>query len=316
MDFTEEKTPAGITLNIIFKTWKFLAFKKGGESVYADDEGRSLLHKIPTLVFLGKTISLKKKYDKDYELFKVREDELIIPYYENNKKTFAYIPEKTSIDLIPVLTFEYESYPEMLKLHPADERIDHLLIDHTVSEVELAVISSRYKPGNTMNITPKKSKKSSRGFASPYTNVNILSQNTVFLAQTHLRKMALANLNQLLLDFEINQFDTQIIINLIDNVLKKISQESTGQEVPGSPRKMHIKKLKDLKTSFEFYLALIQKDGEKISEMVEEQEDDKHLAPFRTLLLKVKTDTEDESDLQKFSEFEEIVAEKSKKFTS
>ncbi len=317
MDFTEEKTPSGITLNIMLKSWNFVAFQKSGESVYADKEGRSVLHKVPTLIFLGKTMSLQKRYTRDYELYKVRDNEIIIPYYTEEEKKFLFIPYLTDIDLLPVLVFEYQSYSEILKEHPSGEEIDHLIIDNTISEVEQSVLLSRYKPKNIINIQKvKNNKKKSKDVPTSYSNVNILSENPVFLAQIHLRKMALANLKQILLDFEISSFDAQIIINLINSSLKKINSEAEEQKKPPSGKKTNTQLLQGLKKSFEFYLALAQKDAEKISQMVQEQTDYRQLAPFRTLVLKVKSETEDESDLEKYSEFEKIVAEKAKKLMS
>jgi len=302
MDFTEEKTPAGITLKIMFKHWKFLAFDKRGNSIYADDEGRSLLHKIPVMIFLGKNISLNKKYDIDYDLFKVRDNNIIIPYLKDREKTFLFIPENTKIDVIPVRTYEYESYSVMLKTHPSGEDIDYLIIDKSVSDIELSVISSKYKPNEIINAsTAKRNLPENTELKGSYSNVNIMSENPVFLAQMHLRNMALSNLNQILLDFDISPFDTQYIIFFISDLINKTDKSTEGQQ----NRSM----LLDLKNSFEFYLALLQQESEKINKMIIAQTDYKKLAPFRTLLSKVRS-TAVQGDLQiTYNEYENQLLE-------
>ncbi len=310
MDFTEEKTPGGITLKIMFKHWKFLAFDGRGNSIYADEEGRTLLHKIPTMVFLGKNMTLDKKYTRDYELFKIRDNELIIPYLYNHERTYLFLPERSRIDLIPVLTDEYKSYSIMLKTLQSGKTIDYLIIDNTVTDIELSVISSKYKPNEIINISTKNRQKEKQDDAKEgsYGNVNIMSENPVFLAQMHLRNMALSNLNQILLDFDISPFDTQYIIFFINDMIKKIDESSEGKQKKAM--------LMDLRNSFQFYLALLTQDNDSIDEMILAQTDYKKMAPFRTLLSKVRSNASTSDAQITYNEYENRILDHREKLLS
>jgi hypothetical protein len=136
-----------------------------------------------------------------------------------------------------------------------------------------------------------------------------MSDNPVFLASYHLRNMALSNLNQLLLDFELSALDTQFIIHYINDVLEN---KKNDPEVKRN-RSMII----DLQNAYVFYLALINKDSGFIKEKVEAETDYRKLSPYRTLITKIRSMGHPGADDQLlYTEFENIVYEKEEKLRS
>lgn len=307
MDFVEEKTPSGYILKILFNKMKFLVFNSRGESFAADKEGRSLLHKLPSIVFLGGVFVIERDYTKEYSLLKVRDDTIILPYRNiiEKKRKFLFIHYVSMLDIIPARITTVKSYSSMLKDIPSDTEIDYLVVDESLSEIELSVIASRYRPGGIIKVFTEKSD-STRPVqdekGSDYISINTMSENPVFLAAYHLRNMALSNLNQLLLDFDISAFDTQFIIHFINDILE--NRKNDADVVRN--RSM----LTDLKNAYNFYLALIIKDDALLKETIESETDYRKLSPYKTLVSKVRSMNPGKDHQLLYTEYENILYEK------
>jgi len=307
MDFAEEKTPTGYTLKILFNKMKFLVFNSRGESFSADKEGRSLLHKLPNAVFLGNIFLVERDYLKEYSLLKVRNDTLILPYRNitEKKRKFLFIHYVTSVDLIPMKISMVKSYSLMLKDIPSDTDIDYLIVDESLSETEISVIASRYRPGEIIKVTTDKSevlKEVIEEKGSDYISINTMSDNPVFLAAYHLKNMALSNLNQLLLDFDISAFDTQFIIYFINDILD--NKQDDHDVIRNKPM------LNDLKNAYEFYLALIVRDNVLLNEKIGSETDFRKLSPYKTLVSKVRSTNPGRDDQLLYTEYENLILEK------
>ena len=311
MNFIEEKTPAGYNLKILLKKSKFLVFNNRGESFSSDAEGRSLLHKLPSVVFVGNVFFIERDYLRDYSLVRVKDKQIILPYRDvvEKKRKLLFVDYDTFLDLIPVKMRVVKNYSAMLREIPSDTEIDFLVIDGSLSDVEVSVIASRYKPGRVIEAFSKENTEPELiqdNKSAGYISINTMSDNPVFLASYHLRNMALSNLNQLLLDFELSALDTQFIIYYINDVLENKKNDSEVKK----NRAMII----DLKNAYEFYLALINKDSDFIKEKVEVEIDYRKLFPYRTLITKIKSMGHPGADDQLlYTEFENIVYEKEEK---
>jgi hypothetical protein len=313
MDFAEEKTPAGFTLKVMFKNWKFLVFDSKGDSIPADKEGRTLLHKIPLFVFVGNIFNIEHDFDREYSLLKIQNKKLIVPYRNivEKKRKYHFIPFEADMDQIPAIVLHQRSYSSMLRSFTSGNEIDYLIIDGSISETELSVMISKYKPGKVINISAAPSAASGKSDSEndmSYININTLSENPVFLARMHLKKMALSNLNQLLLDFDISPLDTQYILFFIKDLLES--------EKPGSDISKNRKTLEEIKNSFEFYLALIQRDEENIKEIISRLTDPRKISPFRTLVSKVRSMHPGSEEQLLYTEFENMVLEREEELAS
>lgn len=313
MDFVEEKTPAGYTLKVMFKTWKFLIFNNKGDSIPADPEGRSLLHKIPLIIFVGNIFTIERDYDREYTLLKIQNGKLILPYKNivEKKRKYHFIPMEAEMDQIPVIIQHHRSYSSMLKDFTSGAEIDYLIVDGSISETELSVIISKYKPSKVINLTTTLSSdpvQADKEDDISSININTLSENPVFLAGMHLKKMALSNLNQLLLDFDISPLDTQYILFYIRKLLDSPS--------PGSELEKNRKTLQEINTSFEFYLALIQRDEESIKEIISLLHDHRKISPYRTLVSKVRSMNPGNEEQLLYTEYENMVLEREEELQS
>ncbi len=313
MDFAEEKTPSGYTLKVLFKTWKYLVFNNKGDSIPADKEGRSLLHKIPMIMFIGNIFNIERDFDREYTLLKIQNKNLIVPYRNiiEKKRKFHFIPLETEIDQIPVIIQHQRSYSSMLRDVQAALEIDYLIIDSSISETELSVIISKYKPEKVITVSAAKS--DSQGPAETesemsYININTLSDNPVFLSKMHLRKMALSNLKQLLLDFDISPLDTQYILFFINELLDAVK--------PKPEVTKNRSNLLDIRNSFEFYLALILRDEENIKRIINILDDPKKVSPYRTLVSKVRSMHPGSEEQLLYTEFENMVIDREEELAS
>lgn len=308
MNFAEEKTPSGLVLKVMFSKMKYLVFNNRGESISSDSEGRSLLHKMPSIIFLGTTFEIERDYDREFSLLKLRDNHLIVPYRNiiEKKKKYIFINLFAKSDMVPCVINHVKGYSAMLKEIPSGTEVDYLIVDETLSETEVSVIASRFKPMEIIYISAQKKEEQEEeapvAKETGFININTMSDNAVFLASYHLRNMALSNLNQLLLDFEISAFDTQYIIFILNDLLMT---RTTENEVL---RNMNM--LIELKTSFEFYLALIERDGDRVKALLEKETDYRKLAPYRTLVSKVSSMNPGREGQLLYTEYENLVMDR------
>lgn len=307
MNFAEEKTPSGLILKVMFSKMKYLVFNNRGESISSDSEGRSLLHKMPSIIFLGTTFEIDRDYDREFSLLKLRDNHLIVPYRNiiEKKKKYIFVNLFARSDMVPASITHVKGYSAMLKDIPSGTEVDYLIIDETLSETEVSVITSRFKPMEIIYIASQKKDETEDTAGvkeTGFININTMSDNAVFLASYHLKNMALSNLNQLLLDFDISAFDTQYIIYLLNDLLVNRSGEN---EVL---RNMNM--LIELKNSFEFYLALIERNGDTVKALLEKETDYRKLAPYRTLVSKVSSMNPGREGQLLYTEYENLVMDR------
>ena len=308
MDFAEEKTPSGLKIKIMFKNWQFLAYDKKSRSIYADSEGKKLLHKVPFILLIGTKFRIKKIYDRDYHLLKVRDNTLIVPYVdlEDNIKKYLLIPMEKNLDLIPVIMLHIHDIPEMIKVIDPGVIPDIVVVDETVNSNDETLVKTRYKLDELIHLEFYNNYSINEtieieGEADSSPNLNILSENPVFLAQIHLRALDLSKVNQLLLDFEHTAFDAEYILKFIEDLISRKDNENIQKR---------IEIIENLKDSFKFYMYLLQKDDIKVRKMVTNRTHLKSLAAFRTLISKVKSISPDSKEQLLFTEYENLILDK------
>ncbi len=306
MDFVEEKTPAGFVIKIMFNKWQYLAFTKKGSSVYVDKDGSNLVHHVPLFFLVGPLFYLKKDYSRDYYMLKIRDGEMILPYHvaATREKRYLFLDTEKELDVMPVRLLHVRDLPTMVKEVDINLRPDFVIVDESISENDIIIIKSRYKVENIIHVQTEV-----RSLPIPshgddddrIVNLNMMSTNPVFLARIHLKGLDLSKVNQLLLDFELTALDTEYILNFIDQLLEDTSNDKL---------KKHRGTLQDLRDAFHFYLNLLQRNDEKIREIIMAQSDLKKLAPFRTLISKVKSIYPNREEQILYTEYENIVMDR------
>ncbi len=308
MDFAEEKTPEDLLIKVLMDSWQFLAFDKKGRSIYVDIEGRGILHRVPLIVFVGRDFDIRREYERDYHMLKVRDGNIIVPYIDRKelKTKYFFIPTDKSLDMIPVRMRIVPNIAVMVKEIDVSLEPDYVAIDDSVTSNDIIIIKSRYKVDDVIFVELVNNVAMNEHMMLPDdgkpVNLNIMSTNAVFLARIHLRNMALSQLNQLLLDFEIAALDTEYIIKFIEELLEK---EDSDESVRKN-RQM----LVDIRDSFEFYRNLLQRSDDKIEEMVQSVDKPQKLAIFRTLVSKVKALHPEKEEQLVFTEYENMIMDK------
>ncbi|MDY6933457.1 MAG: hypothetical protein SVZ03_04445 [Spirochaetota bacterium] len=315
MDYLEKKTPNGITLKVLFKKWNFLAFDKSGGAIYADEEQTKYLHKIPVIFFLIKNIQIEKSSESPIHFFRVVNDEIVIPYTDlrDRKRKYLFIKTNKMIDTIPVIIKIFNELAFLVRKKEAEFDPDYIFIDSNITSDDVLIIKKRF-PDVIITLTNNGSGKSDEDKDSEgrknrraveeldTKNLNIMSNNPVFLAKVHLRWMAFSKVNQLLLDFDISPLEAEYILKFIESMLER-SEES--EEL-----KKNQSKLKDLFESFQFYINLLNKKNDEIKEMITKVNDQMTLVSYNTLVAKLKSFQQMEEDQLVFTEYENLLFER------
>ncbi|PKL38548.1 MAG: hypothetical protein CVV44_11750 [Spirochaetae bacterium HGW-Spirochaetae-1] len=305
MDFIEEKTPGGYIIKIMFKKWQFIAFDNRGKSVYVNPESTSPVCEIPLIFFVGKKFYINEDYTRDYHILKIRKGTMILPYTDLNERSIKYIfiEKNFTIDAIPVRIKIIRDIATMIREIDIKMKPDYVIVDESITENDIIIIRSRYKAENIIHIVKEKPgpDEQEEPEAEKDVNINMMSTNPVFLARIHLRAMDLSKVNQLLLDFDLTALDAEYIVNFIDSYIEE-PDDSQGNR----NRAMLI----ELRNAFEFYLHLLQRNDQEIRTMIESQVNLKKLAPFRTLVSKVKSIYPNREEQLLYTEYENIIMDK------
>ena len=308
MNFIEEKTPKGYLLKIFFEKWQFLAFDKRGKSIYADAEGRSLLHTVPVIIFIGTNFDIMRDFGREYSLLKIRNGSIIVPYLDlhDNKTKYFFLPTAKELDVLPVRMMIVKDVAQMVREIDIAIRPDYIAVDDGVTPNDVIIIKNRYKVEDIVYVELANNYFLAERLMIPdvdrVINLNMMSSNPVFLARIHLRNMDLAKINQLLLDFEITALDTEYILNFIITLLE------TGENDPNIQKNRPM--LEDLLHSFKFYHGLLKKDETMVRDMIGSISDVKKLTPYRTLVSKVKSMFPGSEEQKLYTEYENIVYDK------
>jgi hypothetical protein len=308
MDFIEERTPQGVMLKILFNKWQFLAFDKKGKPVFADQEGRSLMHKVPLMIFVGESMQHVRVYDKEYSLLKIRNGTIVVPYIDvrEKKKKYFFVPTEKDLDMIPMRMISVGNIVQLIREVDITMNPDYIIVDDNATANDIILIKGRYKVEEVIYIELVNNYfLNERMYVSvddKDININTMSTNPVFLAQVHLRNMDLAKLNQLMLDFEIPAIDIEFILNFITSLL---ASEENNLQVAQNHRM-----LEDLKDSFSFYLHLLKKSDADIRDMINSRRNIKTLAPFVTLVSKVKSLYPGKEDQLLYTEYENLIMDR------
>jgi hypothetical protein len=313
MECVEEKTPKGFILKIYTQKNTFLVFDRKGGTVYADPSGLQVIHHVPVIIFLGNSFSVRNRSIMDYTLCKVSKGKTILPYYVKGDNDLRYLLHATGeiIDMMPVRVRFIQDVQAMIKAIEAGVRPEAIIIDANITENDVIVIKNRYPAANILA--------TDQGFASGASkdvldkeqireeqkeaeeiNLNIKSQNPVYLARIHLRDLAITKVRQLLLDFELSDIDISYIIAFIDAKIKEYGDQSS------SP----VKKLEALGGEFRFYYALLQKDNEAVDAIVENIKNSSAISSFMTLIAKARSVCENEEDSLLMVDYENKLFEK------
>jgi hypothetical protein len=307
MNYIEEKTPAGYTIKIMTSSWQYMIFDRKGNSVYMNSEAKKYVQSLPLLIFVGSGFRIKQDHTRDYHMLKVRKGVMVLPYGIASERATRYIFIKTDmvLDAVPVRIMSMPNVAVMMREVDAKVTPDHVIVDSGANENDVFIIRNRYKVQSVIyagrddeTAEPADAGETER---ERIVNLNMMSSNPVFLSRIHLKSMDLSKINQLLLDFDLSALDTECILHFINENLQREEDEAV---------KANRAMLQDLAGYFQFYLHLLLRSDDRIREMINEQTDVRKLAPFRTLISKVKSIYPNREEQMLYTEYENIVHER------
>lgn len=328
MEYIEEKTPSGITIKVLLRTWEYTVFDKGGKVIYADEAGRKVLHKVPVIAFLSSIIKPVKIIDNEVVFYKITKGDIVIPYDDVSTKRRHYLFLKTTedIDVIPLRIVQVENIYRLVREIENGLMFDYIIIDKNISANEIIVIKNRCPnaeiiraedswPGLTGTDKKDKDGKNSkpadgaaRDEGSEDKNLNIMSSNPVFLARIHLKRLALSKVNQILLDFDISSLEAEYMLRFIEALL---NNKEGDEEIEKNRSKLEAQA-----EGFRFYINLINKNNDEIIKMINDINDSNKISAYATLVAKVKLLFSRQEDLLQLTEYENLLFEVKDKIKS
>ena len=298
MNFIEEKTPKGFIIKIMFGNWNFSIFGSKGETIYLSDENKASANPVPSIVLIGNTFLLKRNYHADYYMLKVKNGNVLIPYKDilEDRLKYAEVKYNCNIDMVPAKIIKFKNMAEMIHDIDIQSAPDIVCVDNSIPEYEVIIIKQRYKIDEVYKLRNEDVNVPSTQRARNI-NLNMISSNIVFLAIIHIRNIDISKMNQLMLDFEITEFEIEYILTLIKEAYIRDNIDERSRYM-----------LESLKEAFTFYSHLLVRNDEAIRKMIESQNDESRAAFLKTLVMKINMLYASETD--KYSEYEIMLLNK------
>ena len=315
--FFEEKTPKGFTLKILVHKGAFLVFDQRGATVYTDQQCLKVLHRIPIIAFLGSSFTIRNRRVSEFTMCKVSQNKIVIPFYTTGDRDMRYLLYETTenIDMIPVRINFISSVAFIAREVEAGMKPDVFVVDSAFSEQDLIVIKNRVPDARVFltedviraGIAEKKEITAGEELSNraadqiDNANLNIMSDNPVFLARVHLRQNDVSKVRQLLFDFDLSVSDSGFILTFIDTMLRNTSGDLTES---------NCQKLTELRDEVAFYIVILEGEKEKIYQMIESITDKKRISSFLTLIAKARGLMRSHNDMLRFTEYENAIGDK------
>lgn len=315
----EEKTPKGITIKVLVDRSRFLAFDQKGASIYADESRTKVLHEIPSIVFIGDNFILPKTDRRaDFTLLKVLKEKVLIPFSwkDAKKKRYLFIHIGPSLDLIPVKLLRVANVAVLVKELEAGLKPEYLVVDTTITKGDILIIKNRYAVASVVLVDETSETITVRSANEPpdisdsrratdiakEININMMSNNPVFLARLHLRELNFSKVNQLLFDFDMPGNDAEYILSFLETMVRRAEEKEELAKNLG--------KIEALRNAFLFYTHLMGRHEEDIKLMINAARDLTDVASFRTLIAKIKILFPEQSDQLLFTDYENLLYER------
>jgi transcription antitermination factor NusG len=323
MNVLEEKTPKGYIVKIFIDDDRFLIFDRNGASVFKDGKKSRPFHPVMKVLFLGPHFKVRNNYNQDLSLVKVSKESLVLPYQDDRegRRKYVFISTDATIDMVPVKIIHYGNLGQLVKeIKRKEEQPGYIIVDESISKNDIIVIKNRCPDSTVLlaseagpaGVTEENAKdtgveKKNSEESVEDVDLNMLSQNPVFLARVHLRKMHLSRVKQLMLDFDLQAVDIEYIISFLQTMLANADDSEEIKKYSG--------KIEELLTSFQLYFHLLQRDDVKIREMIEGLDQKNQLPSYFTLVSKVKLIFPGNEDQLLFTDYENLLWEKSEQLS-
>ncbi len=225
--YEERKTPSGFLVKVRLNKMTYVVFSPKGPDEF------SLSHfRLGELNFVN-----------------VKNSKLVIPYQHGGSRDIKtiFLNSGSESDILPVIIYHYNTVKEVGALAEKNIEFHHIVADETLQRSDMVTLKIRYPTVNILilkkKITVQQDPTSAmlpdeKGENRPIddsgaatlratnnTNLNMNSDNPVFLSRIHLRNLELDKVKQLLFDFELSPEDIMFIRTFLDVMIRNVNNK-------------------------------------------------------------------------------------------
>ncbi|WP_411821370.1 hypothetical protein [Leptospira sp. 'Mane'] len=241
--YEERKTPGGYLVKVRLSKMTYVVFTDIGPEVPKGSKNNSIVVLVPKVGFFGEDFDLSHFHSGELSFVNVKAGKMVIPYqhgFSNEIKTI-FLGTGSQSDALPVIIYHYRNKEELMRAWETGEQVQYLVVDEEIPRSDMVTFKIRYPSLNILVIKKKINTAATESQASTGSkedkgivdyekvratdvtknqNLNMFSENPVFLARIHLRNMELDKVKQLLLDFHLSSQDVSFIRTFLDVMIR------------------------------------------------------------------------------------------------
>ncbi|MBE7413435.1 MAG: hypothetical protein L6Q54_06535 [Leptospiraceae bacterium] len=259
--YEEKKTPAGFLVKVRLAKMTYVVFTSRGPEIPKGSKNNSIIVPVPRIVFLGEDFDLSHFHTGELSFVSVKAGKMVIPYQHGGSKEVKtiFLNSGSGSDILPIIIYHFKKTQDFIVGSELNNEFHHLVIDEDFPRQEMVSLKIRFPTLNILIIKRKivaQAKDSSAensvttekdvvnsdkvratDIIASGSNLNMYSENPVFLARIHLRNMELDKVRQILLDFKLTQEDVVFIRTFLTVMLKN---ENNKEELRANKEKIQI----------------------------------------------------------------------------
>ena len=253
--YEERKTPAGFLVKVRLTKLTYVVFTPKGPEVPKGAKNNSIIVPVPRVVFLGDDFNLSHFRLGELSFVNVKAGKLVIPYQHGGSRDIKtiYLNSGSDSDILPVIIYHFNFVKDIMSATEQGVEFHHIVADESLLINDMVTLKIRYPTVNILilkkkinvayenkaavNAAEADSKAEmanpvvdadiarAADMASSGSNLNMYSENPVFLARIHLRNLELDKVKQLLFDFNLKGEDIIFIRTFLDVMIKNVNNK-------------------------------------------------------------------------------------------
>jgi len=274
--YEERKTPGGYLVKVRLSKMTYVVFTPKGPEVPKGAKNNSIIVPVPRVVFLGEDFNLTHFRLGELSFVNVKSSKLVIPYQHGGSRDIKtiFLNSGSESDILPVIIYHFNTVKEVIALAEQGVEFHHIVADESLQRSDMVSLKIRFPTVNILILKKKiavtqdpkammlpdekgenKPIDDSTGISMRATNsanLNMNSDNPVFLARIHLRNLELDKVKQLLFDFNLTAEDIMFIRTFLDVMIKNANNKEELE--------VNKEKLKILDEVFRLAAMIVRKD--------------------------------------------------------
>jgi hypothetical protein len=254
--YEERKTPNGFLVKVRLGKLTYVVFSPKGPEVPKGAKSNSIIVNVPRVVFLGDDFNLSHFRLGELSFVNVKSGKLVIPYQHGGSREIKtiFLNSGSESDILPLIIYHFNFVKDISAATEKGIEFQHIVADESLQKNDMVTLKIRYPTvnilllkkkinttqssearlpvvGNILNTNPKveavidTEKARAADLASSSNNLNMYSENPVFLARVHLRNLELDKVKQLLFDFNLKTEDIMFIRTFLDVMIKNTNNK-------------------------------------------------------------------------------------------